>query len=565
MEVHGDDDPVVMVVPNHSEDSNIEITISPESDHIPSQSHEQTPVAASPQLDGNGGVNEITPEDLSSLKRKVYVYALRDMWLEAQPIFQNNPNMLRIPLTANRDDTALNVAVSGRSTTFVEGLVSLMSPEDLIIPRISPMDTHIGGPWFKMDESNEYESESNESNEYEYESESNEYESMDDSMAYNHIERLFFTTIEKNTFGPALKLLEKYPTQLGLAGDDQRNCQNALKMLARKPSVILNKVERREEGQEGLKLLERLYWGVNKMEDCTVWFSLVKSGNLDALKRLIGNNSEVLMTIKDSDGMSLLHKAALCRQRSIVSYIQGFTSREDNLVLGGVDNKGNNVLHLAAAKQQSSSHLLRNAKVEMQNDLAWFKEIEKKFHEFSYNTMVNDKGKTPEEVFYDQHEDLSDKIKDDSKEIANSGMIVAILVATVAFAAALTVPGEKTNAWFVVFIFTNAVALFASSASILSFLSNFTSLRFGQREFVKSLHPSLTFGPVLLFISVVAMVVAFTAASFLIFDHTSKWVSYAVASMGFFPLLLFILFQFRFFDDSLWSRYYRLSKFEKFE
>lgn len=52
-----------------------------------------------------------------------------------------------------------------------------------------------------MDESNEYESESNESNEYEYESESNEYESMDDSMAYNHIERLFFTTIEKNTFG----------------------------------------------------------------------------------------------------------------------------------------------------------------------------------------------------------------------------------------------------------------------------------------------------------------------------------------------------------------------------
>ena len=63
----------------------------------------------------------------------------------------------------------------------------------------------------------------------------------------------------------------------------------------------------------------------------------------------------------------------------------------------------------------------------------------------------------------------------------------------------------------------------------------------------------------------VCVVVAFTAASFLIFDHTSKWVSYAVASMGFFPLLLFILFQFRFFDDSLWSRYYRLSKFEKFE
>lgn len=46
--------------------------------------------------------------------------------------------------------------------------------------------------------------------------------------------------------GPALKLLEKYPTQLGLAGDDQRNCQNALKMLARKPSVILSKISQVE-------------------------------------------------------------------------------------------------------------------------------------------------------------------------------------------------------------------------------------------------------------------------------------------------------------------------------
>ncbi|KAK7372720.1 hypothetical protein VNO80_06107 [Phaseolus coccineus] len=33
------------------------------------------------------------------------------------------------------------------------------------------------------------------------------------------------------------------------------------------------------------------------------------------------------------------------------------------------------------------------------------------------------------------------------------------LVATVAFAAALTVPGDKNNAWFIVFIFTNAVAI----------------------------------------------------------------------------------------------------------
>ena len=171
--------------------------------------------------------------------------------------------------------------------------------------------------------------------------------------------------------------------------------------------------------------------------------------------------------------------------------------------------------------------------------------------------MKNEKGMTPIDVFYDAHNQLSKDIKETAKGIADSGMIVATLVATVAFAAALTVPGDKNNTWFIVFIFTNAVALFTSSASILSFLSNFTSSRFAQSEFVISLHPSLTFGRVLLIISVAAMVLAFIAASFLVFARTTKWVSYIVAPMGVFALVLFLLFQSKFCDDHFWSRYYR--------
>ena len=58
------------------------------------------------------------------------------------------------------------------------------------------------------------------------------------------------------------------------------------------------------------------------------------------------------------------------------------------------------------------------------------------------------------------------------------------------------------------------------------------------------------------------MVVVFTAASFLIIDHTSKWVSYAVASIGVFPILLFLLFQFNLFDF-LWYRYYGMPKVQQ--
>lgn len=109
------------------------------------------------------------------------------------------------------------------------------------------------------------------------------------------------------------------------------------------------------------------------------------------------------------------------------------------------------------------------------------------------STMRNNKGrKKPKDVYQEEHKKLSEEVKDAAKGIADYGMLVAALVATVAFPTALTV-----------FILTNAVALFTSSASLLSFSSNFTSSRLAKndRKFVKSLHPSLTFGRALLIIS----------------------------------------------------------------
>ncbi|XP_047162038.1 uncharacterized protein LOC124831973 [Vigna umbellata] len=228
-----------------------------------------------------------------------------------------------------------------------------------------------------------------------------------------------------------------------------------------------------------------------------------------------------------------------------------------NVLLTAVDNEGNNVLHLAALlAPQFKSFSGLSAKFQMDKELSWFKDAERRVPP-GLKSMKNKKGKTPVDVFFDEHNQLSKDIKESAKGIANSGMVVATLVATVAFAAALTVPGDKNNVWFIVFIVTNAIALFTSSASILSFLTNFISSKFADTEFVISVHPSLYYGLQLLMISVTTLVYAFIATSFLIFDHTTKWVSYAVTPMGFSPLLVFILFQSKFFDDSYWSKYYR--------
>lgn len=162
-------------------------------------------------------------------------------------------------------------------------------------------------------------------------------------------------------------------------------------------------------------------------------------------------------------------------------------------------------------------------------------------------TMRNRDGKTPKEIFYASHETLSDKVKKETKEIAKSGMVVATLIATVAFAAALTVPGDKTNGWYIVFILANAVALFTSSASIISFLSNYSSSRLaGSDHIIFLLHPNFILG--LTFISIAAMIIAFAAASFLIFDDIYKWVAIVVASLGILPILMSLVLQFSIFD-----------------
>ena len=69
-----------------------------------------------------------------SLKRELYIYALKDNWDRAQSIFDKFTGMMRIRLTAN-GDTALHIAAEANSTTFVQGLVSPghMSTKDLEI------------------------------------------------------------------------------------------------------------------------------------------------------------------------------------------------------------------------------------------------------------------------------------------------------------------------------------------------------------------------------------------------------------------------------------------------
>ena len=185
---------------------------------------------------------------------------------------------------------------------------------------------------------------------------------------------------------------------------------------------------------------------------------------------------------------------------------------------------------------------------------------------------------TPREVFNAEHKELLKVGEKAMKETANSCMLVATLISTVVFAAALCVPGASNQLntpfltkeeWFMIFVLSNALSLFTSTASIVLLLSILTS-SYAESEFVKSLHARLMFGLTTLFISITTMVLAFIAAIFMIFDYNLTGVPYAIASLASTPVIMFVLLHFNLWADLIrsyyWSKFlFQPSKYKIFE
>ena len=131
-----------------------------------------------------------------------------------------------------------------------------------------------------------------------------------------------------------------------------------------------------------LQLLQKMWHHIRQLEYKTtlelitkpsaVLFDAVRSGNVDVVKWLLYMNPE-LLAHKDSNGRSLLHFSVLYRQQSIFDFILKMGTA--NLIIRGVDNDHNNILHLAAHyahhSEEASSSLRPN--IQMQRELVWFK------------------------------------------------------------------------------------------------------------------------------------------------------------------------------------------------
>ncbi|XP_017972225.1 PREDICTED: ankyrin repeat-containing protein At3g12360 [Theobroma cacao] len=275
-------------------------------------------------------------------------------------------------------------------------------------------------------------------------------------------------------------------------------------------------------------------------------------GITEFIVEIVKSNIDLLMTL-DSDLRSIFHIAIAHRQENVFGLIYGLDTAKYNFI-PFCDKNDSNMLHLAgelSPESQVKLQQISGAALQMQRELQWFKEVEGiippmlKLH-------TNGKEETPYETFDRSHANLVKEGEKWMKDIAQTSTVVGTLIITIMFAALFTVPGgpdQDTGVplllrkkLFKIFIISDSISLFASTTSVLMFVGILTS-RYTADDFLKSLPNKLIIGLSSLFISIAAMMVAFSSTVIIMVKGQLEIVIPIVLLAGI-PIGLFVWLQF---------------------
>ncbi|KAH7846474.1 hypothetical protein Vadar_014409 [Vaccinium darrowii] len=259
---------------------------------------------------------------------------------------------------------------------------------------------------------------------------------------------------------------------------------------------------------------------------------------------------------------SIFQQAIVFRQEKVFSLIYQHEESKA-IVLSKEDDSKNNALHLAGYVAHPEQLYRRaGAALQVQRELQWFKEVERLVLPKNKEER-NEEGKTPAQVFSDAHKELVKEGERWMKDTASSCTIIASLIATVVFAAAITIPGGNKpdgppnfdqQPAFLIFGIFNALSLFSSIASVVLFLSILTS-RYAEEDFLATLPKRLIIGLICLFLSLLFMMTAFGATLYLVFGKNKGWVLIPAGVLGCIPVTLFCALQFPLLKDMIKSTY----------
>ena len=167
-----------------------------------------------------------------------------------------------------------------------------------------------------------------------------------------------------------------------------------------------------------------------------------------------------------------------------------------------------------------------------------------------FKEMKNGNGETPYVLFAKSHKKLRKQGEKWMMNMAKSSMVVATLIGTIAFSYQ---SDDKLNHLSpklgLAYSVSSAIAIFCSSISLITFLSILTS-RYSYEDFLVSLPVKLMIGVTTLFISIAAMMVAFSA-SFCLNNHNHQELPLIFFVIGLFACvpILYVLLKYRLLVD----------------
>ncbi|KAG7947259.1 hypothetical protein I3843_14G085300 [Carya illinoinensis] len=220
-----------------------------------------------------------------------------------------------------------------------------------------------------------------------------------------------------------------------------------------------------------------------------------------------------------------------------------------------LDVNKNNILHMAGMMEHSTRvNQIPGAALQMQRELQWFKEVERLVHH-KQKESTNENGFTPRQLFTKNHENMMKEGEKWMKDTATSCMVVGILIVTIMFQVAFTLPGDnnRDSGLFRVFMIFDALSFFLSSTSVLIFLGILTS-RYTEDDFLKNLPRQMIIGLFTLFCSIATMMITFASALLIILNEQLR-ISIPLICLGGVPIFFFLWIQFPILKDMIISTY----------
>ncbi|KAK4857608.1 hypothetical protein QYF36_003407 [Acer negundo] len=300
----------------------------------------------------------------------------------------------------------------------------------------------------------------------------------------------------------------------------------------------------------------------------TPLLAATRTGVIELVKEILKEHPQAVEHVSHKK-QNILHLAASYRQREVFDLVKKMQIPTRRLILG-IDKESYTVLHHVADTKNYKRGTRPGPAYQLQEELEWFKSVEDIMP--SYFTQHHDiYSKTAKELFREKHETQLQEAQKWIKETSQSCSGVAVLVATVVFAAAFTVPGGTNDKdglpillhtpFFMFFTVMDVVSLSCSLTAVVMFLSIITS-PFELDNFRVSLPRRLTLGFALLFMSVATTMLAFTSTIFLIIrsEQRRRWTLTLICSAAFVPVSVLALTHFPLFVSFIraWNNIFKL-------